>query len=71
MFSYTFVVQLFSRVRLLVSPWTVAPQASLSFTISQSLLKLMALISDALQPSCPLSSPSLPAFNLSKDQGVF
>ena len=39
------VVQLLSRVRLFVTPWTAARQASLSFTISQSLLKL----------SCPLS----------------
>ena len=43
MFSYTFVVQSFSHVWLLVTPWTVAAQASLSFVISQSLLKLMSL----------------------------
>ena len=30
------------RVRLFVTPWTVARQASLSFTISQSLLKFMS-----------------------------
>ena len=35
------VVQLLSCVRLFATPWTVACQASLSFTISQSLLKLM------------------------------
>ena len=28
-------------------------------------------ISDAIQPSHPLSSPSLPAFNLSQHQGLF
>ena len=28
-------------------------------------------IGDAIQPSCPLSSPSLPAFNLSQHQGLF
>ena len=28
-------------------------------------------ISDAIQPSHPLSSPSSPAFNLSQDQGLF
>ena len=27
--------------------------------------------SDAIQPSCPLSSPSLPPFNLSQHQGFF
>ena len=34
-------VQLLSHVRLLVTPWTASRQASLSLTISQSLLKLM------------------------------
>ena len=37
------VVQSCSHVRLLVSPWTAECQASLSFTISQSLLKLMSI----------------------------
>ena len=32
-----------SCVRLFVTPWTAARQASLSFTISQSLLKLMSI----------------------------
>ena len=32
-----------SRVRLFVTPWTAAPQASLSITNSQSLLKLMSI----------------------------
>ena len=36
-------VKLHSRVRLFVTPWTAACQASLSFTISQSLLKLMSI----------------------------
>ena len=35
------VVQLLSHVRLFVTPWTPACQASLSFTISQDLLKFM------------------------------
>ena len=35
-------VQLLSRVRLFATPWTVARQASQSFTTSQSLLKLMS-----------------------------
>ena len=34
---------LLSRVRLSETPWTAARQASLSFTISQSLLKLMSI----------------------------
>ena len=36
------VVQLLSHVRLVVTPWTVAHQASLSFTVSWSLLKFMS-----------------------------
>ena len=39
------VVQLLSRVRLFATPWTAARQASLFFTISQSLLKLMSIVS--------------------------
>ena len=38
-------VQLPSCVRLFATPWTAAHQASLSFTISQSLLKLMSIVS--------------------------
>ena len=51
------VVQSLSRVRLFVTPWTAACQASLSFSISWSLLKLMSIESDAIQPSHPLSPP--------------
>ena len=36
-------VQLLSRVQLFAPPWTAARQASLSFTNSQSLLKLMSM----------------------------
>ena len=42
-------VQLLSHVRLFVTPWTAARQAFLSFTISQSLLKLMSI--EAVMPS--------------------
>ena len=37
------VVQSLSRVRLFVIPWAAAHQASLSFIISWSLLKLMSI----------------------------
>ena len=37
------VVHLDSHVRLFATPWTAACQPSLSFTISQSLLKLMSI----------------------------
>ena len=40
------VVQLLSHVRLFATPWTAAPQASLSFTISWSLRKLMSIESE-------------------------
>ena len=36
-------IQLLSHVRLFVTPWTVAHQASLSITNSRSLLKLMSI----------------------------
>ena len=37
------LVQSLSRVQLFATPWTAAKQASLSFTISPSLLKLMSI----------------------------
>ena len=46
---YFFFVQLLSHVRLLVIPWTAAHQASPSFTIFQSLLKLMSI--ESVMPS--------------------
>ena len=42
-FPTVVVVQSLSRVQLLVTPWTAPHQASLSFTISRSLLKLMSI----------------------------
>jgi len=52
------VVQSFSRVQLFVTPWTAARQASLSITISRSLLKPMSIESvmpsNHLVLSCPL-----------------
>ena len=65
-------VQLLSCVQLFVTPWTAARQASLSITNSRSLLKsVIHQVSDAIQPSHPLLSPSPPAFNLSQHQGLF
>ena len=54
-------VQSLSCVQLFVTPWTAARQASLSFTNSQSLLKLMSI--ESVMPSnhhilcCPLLFP--------------
>ena len=56
--SFHFVFQSLSHVRLFVTPWTAAHQASLSFAISQSLLKLMSIESVILSTHhilcCPL-----------------
>ena len=62
-------VQPLSLVWLVAAPWTAALQASLSITSSWSLLKLMSIVSEALQPSHPLLSPSPPSYNLSPHQG--
>ena len=57
--SVLFVVQSLSHVQLLVTPRTAVHQASLSFAISQSLLKLLP--TESVMPSnhlihyCPLS----------------
>ena len=47
-----FVVQLFSHVRLFATLWTATCQASLSFTISWSLLKFMSI--ELIMPSIHL-----------------
>ena len=53
-------VQSLSHVRLFVTPWTAAHQASLSITSSQSWLKLMSfksvMLSNHLILCCPFSS---------------
>ena len=68
------VVQLLSCVWLFAPPWTAAHQASLSFTVSWSLLKLMSWsqwshpnISSSVIPFsfCPQSSPASGSFLLS------
>ena len=66
------VVQSQSLVQLFATPWIVARQASLSFIIFQSLLKLMSThsVSDAIQPSYPLLPHSPSALNLSHNQGL-
>ena len=65
------LVQLLSRVRLVVTPWTAARQASLSFTISWSFLRLISIESVMLSnhltsvipfSSCPQSFPASGSF---------
>ena len=65
------VVQLLSRVWLFGTPWTAGQQASLSFTIPWSLLKLRSIEMHAIQPSHPLLTPSPFALSLSQHQGPF
>ena len=54
------VVQSLSCVRLFATPWTTAHQASLSFTVSQSLLKLMTIESVMPSNHLILCCPFLP-----------
>ena len=69
-------VQSLSRVRLFVTPWTAALQASLSFTNSLTLLKLMSI--EAVMPSnhlvlcCPfLLLPSIfPSFRVFSNESA-
>ena len=52
------IVQSLSHVQLFATPWTAACQASLSFTISLSLLKLVSM--ELMIPSNHLPLPSSP-----------
>ena len=66
------VVQSVICVWLYATPWTAAHQTSLSFTISQSLLRLMSI--ESVMPSnhlilCHHTLP--PAFNLAQHLGLF
>ena len=69
------VFQLLSHVRLFATPWTAARQASLSFTISWSLLRLMSI--ESVMPSnhlilcytfsfCPQTFPASGSFPMSQ-----
>ena len=72
--SFTVVVQSLSHVQHFATSWTAARQASLSFTISQSLFKLMSI--ESMMPSddlilcfpfssCPQSFPASGIFPMS------
>ena len=72
---FSIVVHLLSHFWLFVTPWTAECQASLSFTISWSLLKLMSIesimssnISSSVVPfsSCLQSSPASGSFPMSQ-----
>ena len=53
------VVQSLSRAQLFATPWTAAHQASLSFTIFQSLLRFMSIESVMLSNYLILCHPLL------------
>ena len=63
--------QSLSCFRLFVTPGTAARQAFLSITNTWSLSNSIHRFSDAIQPSHPLFSSSLFAFNLAQYQGLF
>ena len=54
-----------------MAPWIAAHQASLSFTISQSFLKLMSIVSVMHPTISPSSPPSPLALNLPQHQDTF
>ena len=65
-------VQLLSCVRLFVTPWTAARQASLSITNSQSLLKLKSIESVMPSNHLILCHPLLLQLSVfPKHQGLF
>ena len=60
-------VQLLSRVRLFVTPWTAStPGLPVHHQLPEFTQTHVHRVSDAIQPSHPLSSPSPPASNLSQ-----
>ena len=65
------VVQSLSHVWLFVTPWTAAHQGSCPSASLELAQTYVHWVGDAIQPSCPLLSPSPPAFNLSQHQGLF
>ena len=58
-YDISFIVQWLSHVRLFVTPWTAARQASLFFTISWSLLKFMSIELVMLSNHLILCNPRL------------
>ena len=60
-------VPLLSRIWLFATPWTIAHQATVSFTVSQGLLKFMSIESVMLSHPLP---PSSFAFNLYQHQSL-
>ena len=68
---FVVIVQSLRRVQFFVTPWTATQQASLSITLLEPTQTHVHQISDAIQPSHPLSSASPPACNHSQHQSLF
>ena len=64
-------VQLLNPVRLFATPWTGMPGLPVHHQLPELTQTRIHWVSDDIQPSHPLSSPSPPAFNPSQHQGVF
>ena len=64
-------VQLLSRVWLFVTPWITAHQASLYHQLPEFTQTHVHRVSDAIQRSHPLSSPSPPALNPPNHQNFY
>ena len=65
------VVQSFSHVQLFEAPWTSTPAFPVLHHLPEFAETHAHWVSDAIQPSHPLLSPSPPTFNLSQHQGTF
>ena len=72
---HPYSVQLSSVAQSCATPWDPMDCSTPGFPVHHQLPELIQThihrISDAIQPSHPLSSPSPPAFNLSQHQGLF
>ena len=68
---YVAVVQLLSQAQLFVTPWAAAGQASLSFTISWSLLKFMSIESVMLSNYLIVCHPLLLSLESCPASGSF
>ena len=69
---HLFVVQLSSHVHLFVTPWTAACQGfPLCHYLPEHAQTHVHWVSDTIQPSHPLLTPSPPDLSLSQHQGLF
>ena len=71
-YSCAVIVQSLSHALLFVTPWTAAHQASpVLHYLPEFAQTHVHWVSDAIQPSHPLSPPSSPALSISQHQSLF